>query len=113
MVVLVITGLAALYGQGSDLSNSGAVRTPQNGNYPGSGSSITNRVTATSGPDLSNSGAIRTPPNGNYPGSGSSITNAVPSTPTTPAGGTGGVTNTPPSGVTPGSGTSPQPAPTH
>ena len=54
-------------------ASAGTTNSGPTGNYPGSGSSITNIPTAPPGttPGQASSGAARTPPSGNYPGTGS------------------------------------------
>lgn len=54
-------------------ANAGTTNSGPTGNYPGSGSSITNKPTVPPGttPGQASSGAAKTPPSGNYPGTGS------------------------------------------
>jgi len=73
MVVLALSSLA--YAQSSPgAASAGATNSPPNGNYPGSGSSITNSTPpgAPPTPGSGNQGARRTPPDGVTPGTGTS-----------------------------------------
>ncbi len=53
--------------------SAGTTNSGPTGNYPGSGSSITNVPTTPPGtsPGQASAGAVRTPPTGAYPGTGS------------------------------------------
>jgi hypothetical protein len=72
----LIAGIALIPLQGQVTPGSASTGTTNGGptgNYPGSGSSITNAPTTPPGttPGQASAGAIRTPPTGNYPGTGS------------------------------------------
>ena len=104
------TNLFLSYGQITpNNANSGTTNSGPTGNYPGTGSSITNVPTAPRGidPGAASAGAIKTGPTGTYPGTGSSVTN-VPTVPrgTDPGAASAGAIKTGPTGTYPGTGSS-------
>ncbi len=75
-IMLVSTlSLTAQTGPRASADNTGATNSPPSGNYPGTGSSITNVAPPTpqgTSPGAGNSGTPATPPSGVTPGSGTS-----------------------------------------
>jgi hypothetical protein len=105
------TGVFLSFGQSTPETpdSAGTTNSGPTGNYPGTGSSITNVPTAPPGttPGSASAGTTNSGPTGNYPGTGSSITN-VPTAPpgTTPGSASAGTTNSSPTGNYPGTGSS-------